>query len=35
MHHGTLPLGAVAAVIEECWPLFLVSVTLLLWLFPR
>ena len=34
MHHGTLPLGAVAAVIEECWPMFLVSVTLLLWLFP-
>jgi hypothetical protein len=34
MHHGTLPLGAVAVVIEECWPMFLVSVTLLLWLFP-
>jgi hypothetical protein len=34
MHHGTLPLGWVAVVIEECWPMFLVFVTLLLWLFP-
>jgi hypothetical protein len=34
MHHGTLPLGWLAAVIGECWPLFLVLVTLLLWLFP-
>jgi hypothetical protein len=34
MHHGTLPLGWVAVVLEECWPMFLVSVTLLLWLFP-
>jgi hypothetical protein len=33
-HHGTLPLGWLAVVIEECWPMFLVLVTLLLWLFP-
>jgi hypothetical protein len=33
-HHGTLPLGGAAVVIEECWPMFLVLVTLLLWLFP-
>ena len=34
MHHGALPLGWVAVVLEECWPMFLVLVTLLLWLFP-
>ncbi len=34
MHHGTLALGSMAVVLEECWPMFLVSVTLLLWLFP-
>jgi len=34
MHHGALPLGWVAVVIEECWPMFLVLITLLLWLFP-
>ena len=34
MHHGSLPLGWVAVVLQECWPMFLVSVTLLLWLFP-
>ena len=34
IHHGALPLGWVAVVLEECWPMFLVSVTLLLWLFP-
>jgi hypothetical protein len=34
MHHGTLPVGWLAAVIGECWPLFLVLITLLLWLFP-
>ena len=33
-HHGTLPLGWLAVVLEECWPMFLVLVTLLLWLFP-
>jgi hypothetical protein len=35
MHHGTLPLGWLAAVIGECWPMFLVLITLLLWLFPN
>jgi hypothetical protein len=34
MHHGTLPLGWLAVVLEECWPLFLVLTALLLWLFP-
>jgi hypothetical protein len=34
MHHGMLPGGWVAVVLQECWPMFLVSVTLLLWLFP-
>jgi hypothetical protein len=34
VHHGSLPLGWVAVVLQECWPMFLVSVTLLLWLFP-
>jgi len=34
MDHGSLPLGWVAVVLLECWPMFLVSVTLLLWLFP-
>jgi hypothetical protein len=34
MHHGSLPLGWAAVVLEECWPMFLVSVSLLLWLFP-
>jgi hypothetical protein len=34
MHHGALPLGWVAVVLEECWPMFLVLTSLLLWLFP-
>src|SRR5271169_843182 len=34
MHHGTLPLGWAAVVLQECWPMFLVLTTLLLWLFP-
>jgi len=34
MHHGRLPLGWAAVVLEECWPMFLVLITLLLWLFP-
>ncbi len=32
--HGTLPLGWVAVVLQECWPMFLVLTSLLLWLFP-
>ena len=34
MHQGTLPLGWLAAVIDQSWPMFLILVTLLLWLFP-
>jgi hypothetical protein len=34
MHHGALPLGWLAVVLQECWPMFLVLTTLLLWLFP-
>jgi len=33
-HHGTLPLGWLAVVLQECWPMFLVLTSLLLWLFP-
>lgn len=35
MHHGSLPVGWVAVVLEECWPMFLVLTTLLLRLFPN
>jgi hypothetical protein len=34
MHHGTLPFGWVAVVFHVAWPMFLVLVTTLLWLFP-
>jgi hypothetical protein len=34
MHPGTLPLGWVSVVFEELWPLFLVFVAILLWVFP-
>jgi hypothetical protein len=34
-HHGALPLGWVAVVLQECWPMFLVLISLLLWLFPN
>ena len=34
MHHGTLPLGWLSVVIQECWPLFLAFVAILLWVFP-
>ena len=33
-HPGTLPLGWVSVVFEELWPLFLVFVAILLWVFP-
>jgi hypothetical protein len=33
-HPGTLPLGWVSVVFEEVWPLFLVFVAILLWVFP-
>jgi hypothetical protein len=34
MHPGTVPFGWVAVVIQEMWPLFLVLVAILLWVFP-
>jgi hypothetical protein len=34
MHHGTLPLGWLGVVIDQCWPILLLLITLLLWLFP-
>jgi hypothetical protein len=34
MHHGTLPFGSVAVVLQAAWPMFLVLVATLLWLFP-
>jgi hypothetical protein len=34
MHHGALPLVWMAVVLMECWPMFLVLISLLLWLFP-
>jgi hypothetical protein len=34
MHRGTLPLGWLAVVLNECWPILLLLITLLLWLFP-
>jgi hypothetical protein len=34
MHPGTVPFGWVAVVVQEMWPLFLVLVAILLWVFP-
>jgi hypothetical protein len=34
MHHGTLPFGGAAVVLGEAWPIFLVLLVVLLWLFP-
>ena len=34
MHHGALPFGWVVVVFHAAWPMFLVLVTILLWLFP-
>ncbi len=34
MHHGTLPFGGAAVVLGEAWPIFLVLIVVLLWLFP-
>jgi hypothetical protein len=34
MHHGTLPLGSLAVVLDTFWPLSLFSIAALLWLFP-
>ncbi len=33
-HPGTMPLGWVSVTLEQCWPLFLASVAILLWTFP-
>ena len=34
IHHGALPLGWLAVVLGQAWPLFLVLIAVLLWLFP-
>ena len=34
MHHGTLPLGWVAVVLGSGWPILLVLIAILLWVFP-
>jgi hypothetical protein len=34
MHPGTVPFGWVAVVVQEMWPLFLVLIAILLWVFP-
>ena len=34
MHHGTLPLGGIAVVLDGDWPMFLVLIAILLWVFP-
>ncbi len=34
MHHGTLPLGWVAVVLGSAWPILLVLIAILLWVFP-
>jgi hypothetical protein len=34
MHHGTLPLGSVAVVLSTSWPVWLVLIAILLWVFP-
>ena len=34
MHHGTLPLGWVAVVLLGSWPMWLVLLAILLWVFP-
>jgi MFS family permease len=34
MHHGTLPLGGLAVTVGATWPLFLLLIAVVLWLFP-
>ena len=34
MHHGTLPLGSVAVVLSTSFPVWLVLIAILLWVFP-
>jgi hypothetical protein len=34
MHHGTLPLGSVAVVLLTIWPVWLLLIAIMLWVFP-
>ena len=34
LHHGHLPLGSVAVVVLASWPMWLVLISVLLWVFP-
>ena len=34
MHHGTLPLGSVAVVLLNSWPVWLVLIAIMVWVFP-
>ena len=34
LHHGHLPLGSVAVVVLASWPVWLVLIAVLLWVFP-
>jgi len=34
MHHGSLPLGWATVVLGDAWPMFLVIIAVLLWVFP-
>jgi hypothetical protein len=34
LHPGTMPFGWVAVVLQQTWPMFLVLVAVMLWLFP-
>ena len=34
MHHGMLPLGGLAVTVGATWPLFLLLIAVVLWLFP-
>jgi hypothetical protein len=34
LHHGTLPLGSVAVVLSNSWPVWLVLIAIMLWVFP-
>ena len=34
MHHGTLPLGSVAVVLLTSFPVWLVLIAIMLWVFP-
>ena len=34
LHHGNLPLGSVAVVVLASWPVWLVLIAVLLWVFP-